>query len=275
MLPGETLTEYPGFAIYAKESPRKDGSSYHYYDLVRDEGQKRRVPGISTIAKVIDSSSALIPWIEKETAAATMRAIKERKLRGVEPEDAITAVRALQTGPNSAKVKGMARGTAMHTAMEDLISGREINPETLETYPGYCAGMMAWFQREHPEPIFQEVVVGSPKHGGFAGRLDLLAMINGKRTLLDLKTSASGGIYSPAHAQAAGYALAMTECGLEAPERCVLLGIGEQGTVVEEEGQATADDFLQMLQAYNTKRSLEKRIREAGNLEHEWHEVVV
>ena len=79
----------------------------------------------------------------------------------------------------------------------------------------------------------------------------------------------------PAHAQAAGYALAMTECGLEAPERCVLLGIGEQGTVVEEEGQATADDFLQMLQAYNTKRSLEKRIREAGNLEHEWHEVVV
>lgn len=277
LLPGETLTEYTGFGIYAKESPRKDGSTYHYYDLLCADGKKRRVPGISTLAKTTaNGTSQLVAWAEKEAVAATVRAIRERKLpRTVEPKDAIKAIQALKTGAESAKVLGMRRGTMIHEAMESLIAGGEIAPETLESYPGYSEGLMAWFSREKPKPILQEIVVGSPQHGGYAGRLDLVAEINGKRVLLDLKTSAAGGIYPEAHVQAAGYSLAMTECGLEAPERMILLGISEAGIVTEEEGQGTAEDFLTNLTAYNARRALEKRIREAGDREHEWTEVVV
>ena len=84
------------------------------------------------------------------------------------------------------------------------------------------------------------------KHS-YAGRVDLVAEIDGRVTLTDLKTNPSGRCYDESHAQAAAYALALPECGLPEPERCIVVAVGADGSFDEVECEASAQDFLSVL----------------------------
>lgn len=84
--------------------------------------------------------------------------------------------------------KAAARGTAVHNAIENytLFGLSDIEP----MYKGYLDAYVSWCKDYSPQPIATECKVYH-KILRYAGTSDLLAIIDGKRILVDYKTSAT------------------------------------------------------------------------------------
>src|SRR3990167_7888335 len=92
------------------------------------------------------------------------------------------------------------KGSKVHTAIVDLINGKEVkmdsrylNPSTnqaeeltLEEYECLMA-FTKWFQEVKPEVIAKEIVVWNDKYN-YAGTVDLVCKIDGKFWIVDFKT---------------------------------------------------------------------------------------
>ena len=97
----------------------------------------------------------------------------------------------------------------MHNAVERLLDGERLvrTGYTLEEWHKIWT-FTQWHTEYQPEVIAQEVAVFCEKHG-FAGKFDLLALINGELDVVDWKTSS--GIHSHFPLQFASYAEALEE----------------------------------------------------------------
>ena len=136
-------------------------------------------PSVTTILGVIDKWGPLMHWAVQETKAG--RDYRETR------DTAAT------------------RGTSVHDALEVLAT--EGTPPSLTDFPeedrGYVSGLCSWWLDHEPKAVLVEQIVAS-KRLRFAGRFDLLAVIDGTTHLLDLKTS--GRVYETHHLQAVAYA---------------------------------------------------------------------
>ena len=104
---------------------------------------------------------------------------------------------------NACKVRDEAaqRGTIVHEISEDLLNGEEV---ILDAGPDIVKRVMCleeWYNDYEPEVIMQEVMLAFPGIR-FAGRFDILARINGKNVLIDIKT---GNYYKSHDLQATMY----------------------------------------------------------------------
>ena len=104
---------------------------------------------------------------------------------------------------NACKVRDKAakRGTIVHEISEDLLNGEEI---ILDAGPEIVKRIMCleeWYNNYQPEIIAQEIMLAFPGVR-FAGRFDILARIDGKTVLIDIKT---GGHYKTHDLQASMY----------------------------------------------------------------------
>lgn len=104
---------------------------------------------------------------------------------------------------NACKVRDEAaeRGTYVHEISEDLLNGEEV---LLDAGPEIIKRVMCleqWYNDYEPEVIMQEVMLAFPGVR-FAGRFDILARIDGKNVLIDIKT---GGHYKTHDLQATMY----------------------------------------------------------------------
>lgn len=170
-----------------------DHSYWRGYDYIKDAG-KGRVMGISNIAKRGDGTNVdgLLDW----------------------------AVRCEGDWREEQKAKGEV-GLAAHDVLEYLSEGGE----PLLTYTGHEKAVIDWWAEANPKPISAEMVVYSAERN-FAGRFDLLAEIDGKRTILDLKT---GSLRNAAAVQLNLYALGMADAGYAPPERLLILKTYDDG----------------------------------------------
>lgn len=215
-------------------------SNHAYYSEIEEKGGKwvgpnaSRLPSPSTVAKVYDLQLA-----DRLSAAAARAGLEwfERKDR-----------RARE-------------GTAIHEkVLETLAAGERIPSlaDVDETERGYAQAVIAWWRDSEPEPIASEQVVYSPSHR-FAGRCDLIAKIDGKVTICDLKT---GFIGESAHVQLNGYALASEESGFGPIEAAMLLKVFDDGTYKVLPGLCDGSEFLQALEVYRGGKKLAKGVRE-------------
>ena len=131
--------------------------------------------------------------------------------------------------------KRATEGTNVHEKiLESLASGEGI-PSLADVSPderGYGQAVISWWATRKPEVIAAEFVVCSDTWH-YAGRVDLLAVIDGQRTLLDLKT---GFIGKSQHAQLGLYRLAAEESGYGPIDRTLLLKVTEDGKHHELDG---------------------------------------
>ena len=83
--------------------------------------------------------------------------------------------------------KAAARGTAVHNAIENFVKFdfSDIDPE----YEGYLRGFKDWWKETQPVPLGSECRVYH-KVLRYAGTADMPVEIDGKRILIDFKTSA-------------------------------------------------------------------------------------
>ena len=215
-------------------------SNHSYYSEIEEKGGKwigpnaSRLPSPSTVAKVYDLQKA-----DRMSAAAARAGMEwfERKDR-----------RATE-------------GTNVHEKVLEILAAGERIPSLAdvdETERGYAQGVIAFWSDVQPEPIASEQVVYSADFK-FAGCVDLIATIDGKRTICDLKT---GFIGESAHVQLGGYEQAANESDFGPVESTLILKVYDDGTYDEFPGLAGPDDFIAALDIYRRAKTLGKGVRE-------------
>lgn len=211
-------------SLQLKPSPVDFHEENHTYTLNAGVNVGKLVPGVTTITGPVGFPSEVASaWAAKECIAfldakiGARKSVSTKVLRKWLPE-AKGAYKRKST-------QAADFGTQAHDALEKwvnlAIAGQQQLielPEAEEAKQAVYA-FFEWEQQHKPEWLASELVVGSLVHE-FGGKLDALAVLDGKLTLVDFKTSNS---YSKSFAvQTAGYALALKEMGLEIEERLIL-----------------------------------------------------
>lgn len=247
-----------------KENAKSEGG----YSFVRSS----RLTGVSTIAKYLDANAdPLMHWAAKLDQIG----IAELASQSLDSDGDLTWLRE-QASIRAALYEAEAtwthvrdraaiRGTAVHEKIFLALATGTAPPslsDLTEEERGYGQAVFAWWRDRKPEPIAAEQVTVS--HAlGVAGRFDLLATVDGARTLYDAKTREKGAVRKSDHVQLAGYEKANAECGLGESERRIALILLPDGSWREEECVATEADFNSALLACQSGKHLDKRMREA------------
>jgi uncharacterized protein YlaN (UPF0358 family) len=192
------MTEYKLYNGEVTIFHQPDPSAYY---IVGEDGKKRRLAGPTTELAIINKP-ALIPW-------AVGKAINlVRKNIDLLKEDPETILRMAKEEPDKERDTAGDIGRAIHAWAEGYIKGEL--PEMPED-PKVVRGVMAfvdWINSTGAKLLEAERVIYSRKYD-FAGRLDLILEIDGRRYLGDIKTGS--GVYAEALAQTAGYQCAYEE----------------------------------------------------------------
>lgn len=229
---------------------KKAKRGYVLTDLV---GSRRDMVSVTTVLDVL-AKPALISWAEDFGARGAIAAQRMGEIPDDLPlDEVIERVRFLALGADAQKKRAAQRGLDVHDALEEWTKTGHLPAVTdlaVEQRP-YLEGLDAALADLNPEPIAAEQIVCHPALG-YAGRYDLRCRIDGKDTLLDLKTSERGKPYAEAHAQLVGYAMAEEEIGTGFPERLVALGVGADGGFCAVDSCASKDHWLSILRTYRS-----------------------
>lgn len=175
--------------------PKEDGIRYYEKD-----GEK--YPSVTSILGLLDKK-ALVPWAAKCVAEYTAARIEHNVI--YTKHDIVKHL----TECRNAWIWESDKATSIGTRVHDMVEG-VVNPVVMCTQQVTCTEdencMCAFYEwmREHDVVI---VETESEVYGnGYAGRLDIIAYIDGVLTLVDIKTSKS--IYREYRLQVAAYAKA-------------------------------------------------------------------
>lgn len=162
-----------------------------------------KVPGASTIANLIISPK-LLWWYHK--------CGKE----GIDPRKATD---------READV-----GTLTHSLVEAYFRGEEVDteeyaPADVSKAESAFINWLIWAESHTIEPILVEQPLVSEKHG-YGGTPDFYGLLDGKKTLIDIKTSK--GIYHSHYCQIAAYSYLLEECGHDV-ERIYVVRFAKSG----------------------------------------------
>lgn len=209
------------------------------------------VPSVTTVLGVLDKP-ALPRWAAK--AVAEFAVENKDSWIGL-PGDA--AVDMLKGSPWRTRDKAAAAGTDAHTYAEQLLLG-QISVDAPFDPPGLgsaAANVRAILKKLSPVPICVEGTVWSHKYG-YAGSFDGIHMINGKVTLVDLKTSS--GVYPDYSIQLAAYKYAdviLLPDGTEIPmieiQNCQIWHAPKEGKASVVDVDVTDDEFSVFRAALN------------------------
>lgn len=235
------------------------------YHLVAPDGKRTRLPSVTTVLGVLEKR-ALYRWHEAKGCEGTIRAIRAGELDPHECDigEAIEVVRLLDLGADAEKKKAADRGLDVHGALEQWCRTGELPAAgelRIDARP-YLRGLARWLLSADPLPVQVERIVAHPTLL-YAGRYDLLAVVDGRLTLLDLKTSKSGLPYPEAHTQLQAYWQAELAVGVEGIELAQAVGVSPDGQFTVEDCCAEPDGFEQVLAVYRQRLALDRAIRAA------------
>ena len=232
----------------------------HAYMLNTEEGGFEPCPGVTTILGETEPKDALGWWGMRVGMAAAVRMMREVSWAQVancaDPAHIVDV--ALLTAEeqyfsksdrrkekpksmiekwtvdnkvsvNHLKDEAADRGTSVHAVLEALALDRvpSIDEFPVEQH-GWVAGVNQWWLDQDPEILESELIVGSRLHW-FAGRFDAIVRYpDGRRVLLDLKTSK--WVYRSHAKQLAMYELAHLEMGGEPVDAKEVLQVSRDGS---------------------------------------------
>lgn len=177
----------------AKEKPTRKTAVHQRYYVDGVE-----VPGVTTILRVL-GKPALVPWANR------------LGLNGIDVTKYVD---------DKADI-----GTCAHYLIECDV--KDVEPDLSDYSPNTVAqaenGYLKWLEWKNGkvfEPIASELQLVSHDFA-YGGTADIYANVNGKRTLIDIKTSGSG-IYPDMEAQTSAYWHLLKENGYEVDEVYIL-----------------------------------------------------
>ena len=193
--------------------------------------KKKRYWSVTTIIGGGLPKPVLVNWAKKFTAEYAVAHIEELKvLVEGDPKGAIDWLKGAAYRDRDSKAD---LGSIVHDASEAHVLGRPYPPVNEEQQP-YMDAFLAWIEDFQPTFEAVEAPCFSDTHR-YAGTLDAIAVIDGKRYLLDYKTGK--GVYPEVGLQLAAYRYSETFIGLpngeEAPtpkvDGCAVVHLRPEG----------------------------------------------
>ncbi len=233
----------------------------HRYRL---EGTKEYLPSVTSCTGIIDKSRVLIPWAVG-LAEKHLRTFIESNTGPFGAEELIPiieeAVRQHQIKKDeAASIGGMVHAYAEAFALA-VIAKKDVPQIPEDADERVRAGINAflnWFVSNDVQFLHAEKLVYSPTHG-FAGLVDAVANVNGRRTLIDYKTSK--GVYTEMRYQVAAYCLAFEEEHADSLDAALILQFDKE-TGVCNPHPLTKDDIAKDSSAFLACLALKKREKE-------------
>jgi hypothetical protein len=191
-----------------------------------------RLESVSSVLDAVLPKGGLTYWVAREErkGVATLA-------RAGEPVDRMTddeiarAMRDAGIGAEGARNTAARRGINIHALLERYArDGTWADPVGIldvDDYK-YAHALNDWLRKHKPEPLEIEQLVADP-NAGYAGRLDLIANIDGVRTLVDLKSSERAQVFDRAHAQCRLYHRASMVCGSDPCDRLMVVVVAKDG----------------------------------------------
>lgn len=171
---------------------------------------KKKVPGVTSIVGVLDK-----PALKFWAVNMAMEVVEERIHPGV-PLDEMDKLQLIQDA-KKAHTKRMNKaadiGTLTHNWLEEFIKAG-LNKEPLPKIPSNpqmkrcIKGFLKWCDENKVKFKESEQIIYSKKHK-YAGKFDAMAIVNGKKCIIDFKTS--NAIYDEMFLQATAYLIAKEE----------------------------------------------------------------
>lgn len=239
------------------------GDEIAYYDSTGVDGEPQtrrylvngeRFLNVTTVLGVL-AKEALLHWVARETAAG-------RDWR--------------ETRDSAAK-----RGTDTHALIAGILAGERVSLAELDDeHRGWGQAAFRWLRDREPDVELSETMVACPAEG-YAGRLDLVATVAGRRTLCDFKTVTAFAYkrskgeptdeklppYDENLLQLDLYAGALIASGYELPDRGLIVRLGPDGSYDETFCELDPDRGLAILAAHRAKRAAGRALREARKAE--------
>ena len=216
------------------------------------------VPGATGVLGILDKP-ALIQWAANKAADHVAKNLKP----GATKEEIASICAEAKKQHVRLKEEGGTVGSNVHELAQKLFMGQPISvPDDKPTRNGLIA-LQAWLTENDVRPIDIEKVVFS-KAAYFAGTFDLLCSLNGKLTLVDLKTSSF--VYDEHKMQLGGYRFAWEEehHGEQIEQLCILHLDKKTGKMK----QYTWDDFGTMqffTDTFLRAKALSENVKKMGN----------
>lgn len=197
----------------------------HLYEVRHRVGGQwtapQEVEGTTSVLKVINKPALMFYPMNK-----ALEYLQELKAKPTS-KDFIQAKRAHVEHSNA----GKQAGKVGHALVEALAHGKEVimptDPELKKIAESIQSAYRAFLEDFKPVDLEIEAPFYSKTHG-FAGTLDRLCEIDGKKVILDFKTTNTSrfnadGIYPEYFAQLGGYSLGFTEMtGIEADDLAIV-----------------------------------------------------
>ena len=203
----------------------------------------KRLPSVTTIIGRFKDSGALLYWAN--TAGLNGQTLDE------------------------ARIPAATAGTMAHTLVEAHLNKRDLpklegDADTIAKARSAFDTFCEWHKTTKLEFLHTEVPLASAKHD-FGGTLDAIGMLNGRRVLIDFKTS--NALYADYLYQIAAYNILWTENYPDSP----IEGGFHLARFAKEQGDFThsffpnlkeeEEAFLAMRKLYDMVKKTEKRVR--------------
>lgn len=215
---------------------------------------------VSDFCRVLDKPALTKPggWIERNAAIGAVQAERMGELHGVPEEEWCWRARMLGLGPTAKKEEGADRGKILHSVFEALANGEPVpdpNDVPALARPWLQGAIGAWLTLSVTEIVAAETMVCHPELG-YGGRPDLVAVADGKVTLLDYK-SGKGFAYPEAHYQTRLYDMALAVSAGIVVDRIVIVAVGDDGSFDLPECDATEADARALIHVYRSRKRIE------------------
>lgn len=220
--------------------------------------RRERVESVTSICSTILPKDGLAPWSERAGICGALEAFRRGLIdTDTEPDQAVRIVRGAKLAADAARDEAADRGLNVHALLEQfMLTGRAPNPaDHPESHRPFIRGLVRWLVVADPTPVAVELLIANP-HDGYAGRLDLLAEIDGQLTLIDLKTQERGSIYEAAHLQTRLYWFAERLYGEHVIQEARVVVVDGRGGFDEVELLADEDLATAALEFYRGLRPL-------------------
>ena len=231
-------------------------------------------PSVTSILKMKDKSDALVNWAVgcyQERAKELMSEVGASGFRAMTVEGAHSILDNAKDTWRQVKEETADIGSLAHRVLEQEIKARAgmclhpilplkhdpimapgLTEEMVEQANGSVRAGLEFFDAHHIELIQAEAVRWSAKHG-YIGTGDLIASVDGVRSVLDFKTGKR--LYPEVFLQLAAYQMAWQEEHNEELYQRVAVNVGRDGNLETQERsnetlEADFDCFLALLAAW-------------------------
>tara|TARA_Y100000817_G_scaffold65790_1_gene49704 strand:+ start:67 stop:843 length:777 start_codon:yes stop_codon:yes gene_type:complete len=236
--------------------------SNHVYRAKVDGGKSQIAPNVTSVTDKMDKSRALLIWQQRTVEQAIRETFPIGTNFRMDAAQMEKVTHAISHSSDVVKNSAAAIGTMVHQYAESKLRGenpaRPVDPQAKAAAHAFDV----WLKINKVEVIEVERAVYSRKHG-YAGTCDLLAKVNGRLTLIDLKTSKS--VYDSHFLQLEGYASALEEeLGIEIEDRAILRLDKETADlefhVLPDTRERDLETFLALLTVYRFQSAARKDV---------------